>query len=689
MKPISLVQLVAVSSLLAACGGGGSGSSPKPASSAPAVSSAASSVVSSAISSEVSSASSLSSISSADSSSSSSTPALSGCEAVNTPQGYAEGTTGGADVGDGNFVVTVSTGAQLISALNNSNYAGRPLTIYVDGTLTWENTNNNRGITINRSNVSVIGRPGARFTGLPISITGTGNAGVSNIIIRNLILHEVPQSRGQGDIITLDGRNGPVRDIWIDHNELYNSRKAPAGATCPTAGCDLDKDYYDELVSGRADVSNVTISWNYLHDSWKTSLWGSSDDDTGDRHITFQGNHWYNVGSRLPLFRYGEGHVFNNYYQSVSDSGINSRMGARFRIDGNVFENVRNPIVSIDSRELGFWTVDDNSFSGISTSNGTCTSANPPCYGAHNRSTIDGYAPTYAYTLLPSSEVKTAVLANAGAGKINACLGFDEEDSDSGSSSSAPAVEANGPSAWNVYSADVLPDSPGAITLADGGNAAFRLGGNEAGQAHPAFNQADGVVNFDTTADSSLQHHMTVDGVVAADGVYPKYFTLLAGVTGASGGDSNIRGLDIEVAMADADTAGSRVKMILRPGNGGVQLEQADGGQSVASYTSSADRFDMGVFRIYQLNITLTSATTGHVQVYANGDSEPLPNLSLTDVTMRASSAAGHNYLRFGDGGGQMFKSSIDWLIWTSEGIYTPAELQGLLPENLGVTTGY
>lgn len=51
-----------------------------------------------------------------------------------------------------------------------------------------------------------------------------------------------------------------------------------------------------------------------MHDSWKTMLSGSSDGDEYDRKVTYHHNYFENCNSRLPLFRFGHGHVFNNYY---------------------------------------------------------------------------------------------------------------------------------------------------------------------------------------------------------------------------------------------------------------------------------------------------------------------------------------------------------------------------------------
>ena len=44
--------------------------------------------------------------------------------------------------------------------------------------------------------------------------------------------------------------------------------------------------------------------------------------------VTYAGNYWYNLNSRTPSFRFGHGHIFNNYFLTVND-GINTRDGAR------------------------------------------------------------------------------------------------------------------------------------------------------------------------------------------------------------------------------------------------------------------------------------------------------------------------------------------------------------------------
>jgi pectate lyase len=64
-------------------------------------------------------------------------------------------------------------------------------------------------------------------------------------------------------------------------------------------------------------------------------------------------NYFKNCNSRLPLFRGGSAHIFNNYYQDIVETAINSRIGACIQIENNYFSNVSNPWVSAFSTSLG------------------------------------------------------------------------------------------------------------------------------------------------------------------------------------------------------------------------------------------------------------------------------------------------------------------------------------------------
>ncbi|MFW5985026.1 MAG: RICIN domain-containing protein [Halanaerobiaceae bacterium] len=292
---------------------------------------------------------------------------------------------GGTTGGQNGETITVDNGNDLQQAISEK--GSEPLTIYVEGTINSENSDYNKISVKDVSDVSILGKGNEGvFDGVGIKIWRA-----DNIIVRNLKIHHVRADAGEDCI----GIEGPANNIWIDHNELYNDYD------------DVDKDYYDGLLDVKKDSEYITISWNYLHDSWKTSLVGSADSDDHNRRITYHHNFFQNCNSRLPSYRHGEGHLFNNYYQDIHSTAINSRMGAELLIENNYFENVSNPIGSWFSDEEGFWDVSDNKFINIDgdmPADSTCS-----------------YDPPYDYSSVLDSvdDVKSIVTDNAGVGVIS------------------------------------------------------------------------------------------------------------------------------------------------------------------------------------------------------------------------------------------------------------------------------
>ncbi len=299
------------------------------------------------------------------------------------------GTTGGL----GGVEITVATGAELQAAIEAAK-AGGPRLIYVNGTITPANS---PGLT----KIDIKGESDSEQIG-DISIIGLGNAAgggfgelsgigikirrAHNIIIRNLRIHHV--DIGDKDCI---GIEGPAANIWIDHCELYN---------------DLDHgaDYYDGLFDAKGDSAYITFSWNYLHHNFKTSLIGSSDSDNYDRRITFHHNWFDHCHSRQPSYRFGTGHVFNNYYSKIESTGINCRMGARLRIENNCFEDSQNPIGYWYSEAPGFWDARGNLYLR--------------CSGSMPAASTAVFDPPYGYNLDAAGDVKSIVMQYAGVGKL-------------------------------------------------------------------------------------------------------------------------------------------------------------------------------------------------------------------------------------------------------------------------------
>ena len=604
---------------------------------------------------------------------------------LDTVYGFASengGTTGGS--GENNVELTVCTGEQMISAIKNKDPA-RPLTLWVNGTITQQNAKNTRIDIKDVSDISIIGLgTQGEMAGIGFNIVRA-----ENIIIRNLRIHHVRANMGApGDGISMEG---PVRNIWIDHNEIYNSLTVDE----PGLTEDQVKDYYDGLVDAKGDAQFITISFNKLHHSWKTSLVGSSDSDNFNRTLTYHHNHWYNVNSRLPLFRFGQGHIYNNLYDGAAESGINSRMGAVIRIERNHFANMKNPVLSMYSQQTGSWHLIDNLFENItwqeSPNDGIVAGENAQSTGELN------VPYDYSASLIPVHNVRATVLAYAGVGKIDTppspglCAPPEPEEPEPTEPDPEPIDPTEPPTSvdWNQYDASLHPFTENAVTLADGSQSRF-LPQQSSGVDEPDLFQlnGDGTLTFDSTANSADRSRARLENIIRDDGVYPKYFTLLMGLKGNSGGN---RIIETELAFGDIGGASaSRLKIVYRNdgSNAGVQLENANSGSSVtAGKAGEADALDMSQYRVYQFSIALSSATTGNVSVYADGNNTPL--LQLEGVTMRPASNGGDNYLQIGDGGGSSYLGDIDWILWSDAGAYTPDMLKGLLPAGVGDISGY
>lgn len=287
--------------------------------------------------------------------------------------GYGAGTTGGA----GGATVTVSSLSALTSAVSGSTAK----IVKISGTISGS------GDVKVGSNKTILG------IGSSSTLSGVGLVlkSVTNVIIRNLTIHNVTASSGNGDAIHIEKST----HLWIDHNNLYS---------------DLShgKDYYDGLLDITHAGDYITVSWNRFHDHYKVSLVGHSDsngsEDTGHLHVTYHHNWFYNVNSRLPSIRFGTAHIYNNYYQNVGDSAVHSRENAQVLVQNNVFRSVGTALTTTgDSKVDGYANASGNDYGGAKvtiTKNGSFT--NPP----------------YGYTLDSTSSVIGNVTAYSGVGIV-------------------------------------------------------------------------------------------------------------------------------------------------------------------------------------------------------------------------------------------------------------------------------
>ena len=261
-----------------------------------------------------------------------------------------------------------------------------------------------------------------------------------NVIIRNMMFGEVISwdgytKSGADDALSLNG----ATHVWVDHCE-FQSHLTPQDldgneitSSSPYYSTDEDwaKDFYDGLLDIKNGSTWITISNCYFHDHYKACLCASGDDapkkntttnaTDEDMRITFYHNHWKNINARMPLFRYGTGHIYDCYFdagtQSESASCINVRAGSKLYIEGNNFVNFSKTTgssVTNGTYIIGFFFADSSKKYG--SVSGSWTAKNNSASDSTFGSTVS--KPAYSYTE-PSSYPSSAP-TDVGVGKLSA-----------------------------------------------------------------------------------------------------------------------------------------------------------------------------------------------------------------------------------------------------------------------------
>jgi len=289
----------------------------------------------------------------------------------NSPIGFASvnangqnGTTGGA----GGATVTVSTSSALISAVGQSG----PLIVQVSGAIALSTDANVA------SNKTIIG------LGSTAAISGHGLtiSGVQNVIVRNIAF-----STAAVNSITVETM---AHHVWIDHDSFTN------------AG--------DTLIDIKRQANWVTVSWCVFTNTLETILEGHSDtftQDIGFLKVTYHHNWFDGTTERHPRVRFSDPtHVFNNYYLNIGTYGVASTMNAGVLVEGNFFQNVPQPTITdiSGSAQPGRLVQRGNMFAGSGTPQSAGTVTEPSTF--------------YSYTLDPTAQVPSIVMAGAGVGKI-------------------------------------------------------------------------------------------------------------------------------------------------------------------------------------------------------------------------------------------------------------------------------
>jgi len=175
------------------------------------------------------------------------------------------------------------------------------------------------------SNTTIIGvGSNATFKGAWLDIRGSASAPRTNLIIRNITFRDTHDCFPEWD--PTDGENGSwnalydsisLRDttnVWINHNTFEDR---------DTADSKLPRHFgvLYQVHDGLLDITNasdlVTVSWNRFRNHDKMMLIGSSDSAAADRgklRVTLHHNVFDGIGQRAPRVRFGQVHLYNNYY---------------------------------------------------------------------------------------------------------------------------------------------------------------------------------------------------------------------------------------------------------------------------------------------------------------------------------------------------------------------------------------
>jgi pectate lyase len=166
-----------------------------------------------------------------------------------------------------------------------------------------------------------------------LDLRGVRSGGVQtprkNIIIRNLTFEDTYDcfpawSPTDGALGSWNAEYDAISlresvNVWIDHNTFRD--RATLDSLAPL--------YFGVLFQqhdGLLDITNasdlVTVSWNRFENHDKVMLIGSGDNapnDVGRLRVTLHHNLFDGTGQRTPRVRYGQVHIYNNYYKIINN----------------------------------------------------------------------------------------------------------------------------------------------------------------------------------------------------------------------------------------------------------------------------------------------------------------------------------------------------------------------------------
>ena len=231
-----------------------------------------------------------------------------------------------------NGTVTGGAGGKTVTVSNSNDFLKYvkvidPIVIKVSGSIVLP-----KGMHRIASNKTILG------LGSNAQIT---NGGLYLYNVANVIIQNITFANASDDCISID--NGS-HHIFIDHNEF---RSANDGQL--------------DIIRGS---NNITVSWNRFRNHDLSSLVGHSDSQTSDRgklKVTYHHNWFDGIDQRQPRVRFGEVHVFNNYYGNPNALyAIGVGVEAKVVSENNYFET-KNPTLFLDKSNMKGYIKDSGS----------------------------------------------------------------------------------------------------------------------------------------------------------------------------------------------------------------------------------------------------------------------------------------------------------------------------------------
>ncbi|QBE65924.1 pectinesterase family protein [Pseudoduganella lutea] len=342
-----------------------------------------------------------------------------------------------------------------------------------------------RGAIRLKSNTTLIGADaGAGIVNGHIVVSN-----VSQVIIRNLKVANPcdvgpvwdPTDGSSGnwnsafDAIGISGSS----HVWVDHVSFTD---APVTDDL----LPIENGHVRQCHDGALDITNgsdyVTVSYNLFEKHNKNNLVGGSDGATGDEgklRVTFSNNVFRDVASRAPRVRFGQVHLFNNYYagsRSHAVYPVSYAVGvgtaAKILSNNNVFEVAGARACPDVVKDFS------GAIAGAFKDSGSLLNA--AVLGTCGVSAAVSWTPPYAYSPRPVALVKANALAQAGGGKLKtAVTGTGSTTIDTGPSLVCPAS--------GLYFCDDFQGGTAAkwdLLPAPGPNGSFRVQDEVAGSAN-------------------------------------------------------------------------------------------------------------------------------------------------------------------------------------------------------------